>query len=108
MVKWLEVMKVAWHYRRMDSNRDTVSAEATLTAQGRLAIPREVRDAAGLEPGAKIHITVEPDGVLRLETWEQKARRVRASLAATLTGKKSLSDELVADRRSEAAREDAV
>jgi AbrB family looped-hinge helix DNA binding protein len=98
---------MACQHGAVSTQHDEVSAEVTLTSQGRVAIPREVREAADLQAGEKLHITVEDDGSLRLQTWEQKANRVRAQMAAQLTGGGSLVDELIAERREESRRERA-
>jgi len=90
----------------MSSTGDAVSAEATVTAQGRLAIPQKVREAAGFEAGVKVHLSVESDGVLRLETRTQKARRLRDTLAQQMDeDDTSLADELAEDRRAAAEQE---
>lgn len=45
------------------------------------------------------------DGRVVIETREQLADRIRREVAATWTGEGSAVDELVAERRAEAARE---
>jgi hypothetical protein len=46
------------------------------------------------------------DGRIVIETREQLANRIRRDVAAAWTGAGSVVDELIADRRAEAARED--
>lgn len=49
----------------------------TVTRKGQVTLPRTVRDALGLEPGAEIDFVIEPDGVrlrrrvsrAQLEKW---------------------------------------
>ena len=50
---------------------------ATVTSKGQVTLPRTVRDALGLEPGAEIDFVIEPRGVrlrrrvsrMQLEKW---------------------------------------
>ena len=70
-----------------------------------MTIPAHIRRAAGIEPGAPLVVYVE-DGRVVLETREQLAERLRRDVAAAWTGEGSPVDELIADRRAEAARED--
>jgi hypothetical protein len=46
------------------------------------------------------------DGRVVLETREQLVERIRRDVAASWTGEGSVVDELIADRRGEAAREE--
>lgn len=84
---------------------ETPSADLTVNEQGRVTIPAQIRRAAGIEPGAPLVVYVE-DGRVVLETREQLAARLRRDVAAAWTGEGSVVDELIADRRAEAARED--
>ena len=70
-----------------------------------MTIPAQIRRAAGIEPGTPLVVYVE-DGRVVLETREQLAERLRRDVAAAWTGEGSVVDELIADRRAEAARED--
>jgi AbrB family looped-hinge helix DNA binding protein len=70
-----------------------------------VTIPAQVRRAAGIEAGVPLVVYVE-DGRIVIETREQLAERIRRDVAATWTGEGSVVDELIADRRTEAARED--
>jgi hypothetical protein len=45
------------------------------------------------------------DGRVVIETREQLAQRIRREIAESWTGEGSVVDELIADRRAEAARE---
>ena len=68
-------------------------------------IPEAVRQAAGIEAGVPLAVYVE-DGRVMIETREQLADRIRREVAAAWTGEGSVVNELIADRRAEAARED--
>ncbi|MCW2721152.1 AbrB/MazE/SpoVT family DNA-binding domain-containing protein [Pseudonocardia sp.] len=84
---------------------ETTSADLTVNEQGRVTIPAQIRRAAGIEAGVPLVVYVE-DGRVVLETREQLADRLRRDVAAAWTGEGSVVDELLADRRAEAARED--
>lgn len=70
-----------------------------------MTIPAQIRRAAGIEAGVPLVVYVE-DGRVVLETHEQLAERLRRDVAASWIGEGSVADELIADRRAEAARED--
>ncbi|MGH3945324.1 MAG: AbrB/MazE/SpoVT family DNA-binding domain-containing protein [Pseudonocardiaceae bacterium] len=78
--------------------------EITVNEQGRVTIPVQVRRAAGIEAGVPLVVYVE-DGRVVIETRDQLADRIRRDVAATWTGDGSVVDELITDRRAEAARE---
>lgn len=87
------------------SPSESPSGEATVNEQGRVTIPAQVRRAAGIDVGMPLVVYVE-DGRIVIETREQLANRIRRDVAAAWTGAGSVVDELIADRRAEAARED--
>ena len=68
--------------------------------QGRLVIPAEVRAALGLQPGDVLHLQVE-DRRIMFERPADASRQLR-SLGRVPDGR-SLVDELLAERRAEAA-----
>lgn len=82
---------------------DLSAGELTVNEQGRLTIPVQIRRAVGIEAGVPLVVYVE-DGRLVIETREQLADRTRRDVAAAWVGAGSVVDELIADRRSEAAR----
>lgn len=69
--------------------------------RGRLVIPAELRERAGLAEGTPLVLVETPTGLV-LMTREQLRERVRAELAGL-----DLVGELLADRRAQAAAEDA-
>lgn len=76
------------------------------TENGRLTIPVQVRRAAGIEPGAPLVVYVE-DGRVIVETRELLIARIKRDMnAAWNDDSGSVVDELIADRRAEAAREE--
>ncbi|MFD9965035.1 AbrB/MazE/SpoVT family DNA-binding domain-containing protein [Amycolatopsis sp. NPDC058986] len=89
---------------------DDPRAEVSATSDGRLTIPAQVRRAAGIEPGQTLVVYVD-DGRVVLEERGHLLTRLQdeaiaAAAAAGHTG--SAVDELLADRRAEAAREGEV
>jgi len=86
------------------NSAESSSAELAVNEQGRVTIPAQIRRAAGIEAGALLVAYVE-DGRVVLETREQLAARLRRDVAAAWTGEGSVVEELLADRRAEAANE---
>ena len=72
---------------------------------GRLVIPAEFRRELGLTPGAPVVITEMEDGDLRVSTSLARLRRAQDLLRRYVAPGDSLVDELLAERRAEAARE---
>jgi hypothetical protein len=63
-----------------------------------------MREELGIEPGETVSLRVM-DGELRLITVRQAIKRLQDLLDARLEPGRSLVDELIAERRAEAARE---
>jgi AbrB family looped-hinge helix DNA binding protein len=78
--------------------------KAKLNEQGRLVIPAECREAAGMKPGAEVLIEVIGEGELRLRTKQQAIRKAQAIVAKRVGKGRDLVAELIAERRKEAAR----
>jgi AbrB family looped-hinge helix DNA binding protein len=74
--------------------------------RGRLVLPSAVRSALDLKPGTRMLVTTEPDGSVRLRPFRSVADRNLGMFADVAPGV-SMVDELIAERRAEAAREDA-
>lgn len=72
-------------------------------AQGRLVLPSAMRRALGIEPGDELTARLEGRRIV-LEPREELLRRMQDELRGT-RGERSLVDELIAERRLEAARE---
>ncbi len=77
--------------------------ELALGKQGRVVIPARLRRALGLEPGDRLVARQEGDRIV-LERREAVERRLKARVGA-IPKDVSLVDELLADRRAEASRE---
>ena len=78
---------------------------ARINQQGRIVIPAECRAAAGLKPGDELLIETVGEGELRLRTKEQAIKEAQAIVARYLPKGRDLVQELIDERRAEAARE---
>ncbi|WP_219419660.1 AbrB/MazE/SpoVT family DNA-binding domain-containing protein [Pseudonocardia nigra] len=82
-----------------------LGSDVLVNHQGRVTIPAQIRREAGIEAGTPLVVYVE-DGRVVMETREQLAQRTRREVAASWSGEGSVVEELLAERRVEAARED--
>jgi antitoxin PrlF len=71
---------------------------------GRIVIPAEMREELELKAGTRVRLGIE-DGELRVMSAAEGIRRVQARAAKYIKPGRSLVDELIAERRAEAARE---
>jgi AbrB family looped-hinge helix DNA binding protein len=79
-------------------------AKARADGQGRILIPAEYRRALGIREGDLVTLMIE-DGVLQVITVPEGIRRAQAIVRQHVPAGVSLVDELLAERRAEAARE---
>ena len=77
-------------------------ADVQLGAQGRVVVPAPIRKALGFRPGDTLVARVEDDRLV-IEKPESVERRIRDRFR-TSRGR-SLAEELLAERREEARRE---
>ena len=77
----------------------------TMADRGRLVLPAEVRERLKIKAGDRLTLVLETDGSLRLLTADAYIRRLRGAFKHLAPGR-ILSDELIAERRREAAIED--
>jgi AbrB family looped-hinge helix DNA binding protein len=75
-----------------------------LGAGGRLVIPAPMRAALGMKEGDKVLVRLEGNE-LRIYTYQEAMRRAQEIVRSFVPPGMSLVDELIADRRAEAARE---
>jgi AbrB family looped-hinge helix DNA binding protein len=71
---------------------------------GRVVIPAEYRKALGLCPGDTVILRLV-DGEIQIFTPAQGIKRVQEWVRSFIPEGRSLSDELIAERRAEAERE---
>jgi AbrB family looped-hinge helix DNA binding protein len=89
------------------SRQAKVAGSIVVRDRGRVVLPAALRRSLGLRPGDELIAEVEADRSLRLIPRQVLAERDRGAFAH-LAGKKSVVDELIAERRNESAREDAT
>ena len=77
-------------------------ADVQIGAQGRMVVPAPIRKALGFQPGETLVARVEDDHLV-IEKPESVERRIRARFRKA--GERSLAEELIAERREEARRE---
>ena len=65
---------------------------STLTSKGQTTIPQEIREAVGLQTGAKLNWSVTPDGVLIVRAKTQSIDSLAGSLKAQDGKKISIQD----------------
>ncbi|ALE86605.1 AbrB/MazE/SpoVT family DNA-binding domain-containing protein [Pseudonocardia sp. HH130629-09] len=87
---------------------DAGHAEVVVNRDGRILIPAQVRRDLGLAAGSALLLSVE-DGRVVMESRAQLVARMRREIAEAWQGDPAVSvtDELLAERRAEAAAEDA-
>lgn len=71
-----------------------------------MVLPADVRSELGIEAGARMLLSTERDGSLRLRPYRSVADQGRGLLADLAPADASMVDELLAERRREAAQED--
>lgn len=78
---------------------------AHIDSHGRIVIPAAFRRALGLREGDEVMVELE-DGTVRILTRAEGIKRAQEIVARRLAGdERSLVDELIEDRRAEAARD---
>ncbi len=87
-----------------DMNNSNKIAKSRISANGRVVIPAALRERLGVRPGDPVLMEVE-DGVLRIESYATRIANIQRELAQYIPVGVSLADELIADRREEARRE---
>jgi AbrB family looped-hinge helix DNA binding protein len=78
--------------------------KAKLNDEGRLVIPAAARKELGLQSGQEVIVRVTDQGLL-ISTFEQSLKRFQDEVTRLVGPGLSLADELIAERRAEAAKE---
>lgn len=73
-------------------------------ARGRLVLPAQVRRYLGIEEGDELILTVDDARMIRLCSRKHLASKLRG-IYKDLSSKRSMVDELIADRRQEGESE---
>jgi AbrB family looped-hinge helix DNA binding protein len=82
-----------------------VRARARLNQNGRIVIPASFRKALGMKIGDVIVMSLE-DEELRISTIKRRIEQAQRHARKYLKPGTSLADELIAERREEAGREE--
>lgn len=77
---------------------------AQISENGRIVIPAAYRKAMGLKGGEVLTIRLDDEG-LHIQSRAQAIKRAQAVVRRYVSADRSLSDELIAERRLEARRE---
>jgi AbrB family looped-hinge helix DNA binding protein len=79
----------------------------SLGARGRLVLPASVRSQLALREGDTLVLVVEPEGTMRLAPLKLQAQAVEGMYRSATAGR-NLVDELIAERRNEAAYDEKI
>ena len=77
--------------------------KTTIREGGRLVIPAAYRKALGLKPGDEVLLTLE-EGEIRVVSTRQAIARAQTLLRRYVPKGRSLSEELIKERREETVR----
>lgn len=88
----------------MEEKCQITRVRARISEGGRIVIPAEFRKALGLRIGAQVILELA-EGELRILTLQQQIKRTQELVRSYFPADRSLADELIAERRAEAARE---
>jgi len=80
-------------------------ARVRLNENGRVVIPAAFRKALGINAGDEVILRLEDDE-LRITTMKKRIERAQRHVRKYVNPGTSLVDELIADRRREAARDE--
>jgi AbrB family looped-hinge helix DNA binding protein len=83
---------------------EVLVAHTRMSENGRIVIPVAMREKLGLKSGDAVVLTFE-DGRLILQSYEATLQDIQQRIRALVGPDRSLSDELIADRREEWRRE---
>ncbi len=88
-----------------DKSISRASYSAKLIKGGKIVIPAELRREFGFNEGDTLVLEREGDGLV-IKSYAQVVRDVQSTFKAMLADqKRSMVDELIAERRADAARE---
>ncbi|HYH68102.1 MAG TPA: AbrB/MazE/SpoVT family DNA-binding domain-containing protein [Urbifossiella sp.] len=85
-------------------NHSDLPSRVRVDSAGRIVIPAEFRSRFHIDPGDELLVSPGPDA-LEVRTFRQVVRQAQAAFAPYRVPGHSVVDELLRDRREEAARE---
>jgi AbrB family looped-hinge helix DNA binding protein len=98
-----DILNGVIHY--VEGSRMTEFIRSKVSDAGRVVIPAELRKEFGIEEGEDVVFSKDEHGI-RIITLREAIRQAQDYFGSLVPPGVSLSDELLRDRREEAARED--
>lgn len=80
------------------------TVKASIDSSGRILVPAKLRKALDLAPGDEVNLTIKGD-VLEIRTLDDTISDAQALVRKYVPKKKSLVNELINERRADAAKE---
>ena len=80
------------------------SVKTRVADGGRIVLPAEMRKKLGIEVGETVNVSIR-NGSIRIMSQKEGIRQAQARMRKIVPNGVSLVDELIADRRREAANE---
>jgi AbrB family looped-hinge helix DNA binding protein len=81
-----------------------LQVRAKMNESGRVVLPKQLREALGVEPGDSLIFSSDGEG-FHIETQKQRIRRAQDYVCSLVDSSQSLVDELIAERREEFRKE---
>lgn len=92
-------------HRSTGERATPVEVRTRLREGGRIVIPASFRDALGLHEGDELVLKLGEEGEIQVLTPARMIREAQRIVRQHVSEGRSLADELIAERRGEAARE---
>jgi AbrB family looped-hinge helix DNA binding protein len=96
---------LAWGAESSPAEAPRTVFPVMMAARGRVVVPAEVRERLHIKEGDRLALIVDPDGSIRLQTLSVTIASLQGAFKDRAPGR-ILSDELIAERRAEAAKEE--
>jgi AbrB family looped-hinge helix DNA binding protein len=91
---------------RVPNGQDVMSAQAVKIIEGgKLVIPASMRRAMGIARGDTVVVELLSDGELRVRPLASAVREAQAIVRKSVRRDRSLAEELMRERKEDAARE---
>ncbi len=97
-------MKAGKDQQNKTATNTQLSERVTLDSGGRLVVPARFRRTLDLRPGDAVTVTLEGN-MLRVKSVRVALRQAQALMRKKNSAQRSVVDELIAERRAEAAQE---
>ena len=91
-------------FENIMNDSEELTVKTKVAEGGRIVIPTKLRQALGIEIGENVTLSVK-NNTLQITTQKEALRRIQALVRKHVPEGVSLVDELIKDRREEAANE---